>query len=139
MKALDGGDSGKLITTRLHGINSDGDRLSGSLGYARGTYTVSSPESLEEVTETLGPTESFTVPEGGRFALEVLWSGIASGNLQIHCNPPGEHPSMVTSPSTDPGYPVPELPTIILLSVGLLALGGYAWLKRGRKFCQVEA
>jgi len=138
-KALNGSDSDEQITTRLHGIDSVGNRLSSGIGYARGAYSITNPGNLEEITETLEPTESFTIPEDGRFAIEVLWSGNAAGNLEVHCNPPGEHPSMVTSPSADPGYPVPELPTIILLTIGLFMLGGYVWLRGRQEFCQGEA
>ena len=42
-------------------------------------------------------------------------------------------PSYVSSPPTDPGYPVPELPTIILFSIGLLVLAGYVVLRRKNK------
>jgi len=39
--------------------------------------------------------------------------------------------SYVTSPSTDPGYPIPELATVVLFGAGLLALVGYiAYRKR---------
>jgi hypothetical protein len=40
--------------------------------------------------------------------------------------------SWLSFPSTDPGYPVPELSTIILMSTGLLALAGYVGLTRIR-------
>jgi hypothetical protein len=36
----------------------------------------------------------------------------------------------LASPSTDPGYPVPELSSLILFSVGLLALAGYVVYRR---------
>ncbi len=130
MKALNSTDSGKRITTRLQGINSEGAKLSGSYGYAQKYYDTSNPSHFEEVTESLKPSESFTIPEGGRFAIEVLWAGGAAGNLEIHCNPSGKHASKATSPSSDPGYPVPELSTLILFSVGLLVLAGYVGLRR---------
>lgn len=38
--------------------------------------------------------------------------------------------SYLTSGETDPGYPVPELPTLILFSVGLLVLAGYVWIRK---------
>jgi len=41
--------------------------------------------------------------------------------------------SNLTSPSSDPGYPVPELSTLILFSTGLIALAGYVLLTRRRK------
>jgi len=71
--------------------------------------------------------------KAGRFAIEVLWSSSAAGNLEIHCNPSDKHASNVTSPSSDPGYPVPELSTFILLSTGLIALAGYVLLTKRRK------
>ena len=131
-------DSDKTITTRLHGINSTGFRLSGSTGYKTGTYKTQTSGSLEEVVELLNPDEGFIIPEGGRFAIEVLWASNAAGNLEIHCNPTDKHASNVTSPSSDPGYPVPELSTLVLLSVGLLTLAGYVTYdsSRGKKNSQ---
>lgn len=41
--------------------------------------------------------------------------------------------SNLTSPASDPGYPVPELSTLILFSTGLLTLAGYVLLARRRK------
>ena len=38
--------------------------------------------------------------------------------------------SSLLSPNTDPGYPVPELPTLVLTSAGLLALAGYQRIRR---------
>ncbi len=122
-------DSGKRITTRFHGIDSTGAELPGS-PYAEGHYDINSAQNLEEVTESLNPTTGFTIPEGGRFAIEVLWAGGATGNLEIYCNPVGENASQVTSPTSDPGYPIPELPTVLLLGLGLLVFVGYVRLRR---------
>ena len=130
-KARDLNDSSKQITTRLHGIDSKGNRLSGSKGYAQGYYSTSYPSYLEEVTELLD-APSFTIPEGGRFAIEVLWSGSATDNLEIHCNPPEKHASYVTYPLDSPAWSVPELSTLILLSIGLIALAGYVLLSKKR-------
>ena len=130
VKAL---DSGKRVTTRLHGIDSVGNRLSGPYGYKGGNHNIGSSGALEDVTHTLTPGESFTIPEGGRFAIEVLWASGAAGNLEIHCNPSGKHASKITSSSSDPGYPVPELPTILLFSTGLITLAGYVLLTKRRK------
>jgi len=121
-------DSGKRITTRFHGIDSTGAELSGS-PYAEGHYDINNPPFFEEVTESFNPA-GFTIPKGGRFAIEVLWAGGATGNLEIHCNPVGEDASQVTSPTSDPGYPIPELPTVLLFGLGLLVFVGYVRLKR---------
>ena len=131
VKALDSGDLGKRVYIRLQGIDSEGNKISGSHGYAEGWSTIKTLGGLEEISKALNP-ESFTIPEGGRFAVEVLWSGEV-GELEIHFNPSGDPVSKTTSPSSDPGYPVPELPTVILFSTGLIALTGYILLTKRRK------
>ena len=130
VKALNSKDLGKRVYIRLQGIDSEGNKISGSHGYAERWSTIKTPGGLEEISKALNP-ESFTIPEGGRFAVEVLWSGEV-GELEIHFNPSGDPVSKTTSPSSDPGYPVPELPTIILLSTGLIALAGYVLLTKKR-------
>ena len=39
----------------------------------------------------------------------------------------------LTSPSSDPGYPVPELSTLILFSIGLITLAGYVLITERRR------
>jgi hypothetical protein len=126
VKAADA-DKGMQVTTRLHGINSTGAKLSGS-PYAEGNYTITSKFS-EEVTGFSNPA-GFTIPEGGRFAIEILWDSDASLSLELYCNRVAEDASQVTSPTSDPGYPIPELPTVLLLGLGLLVFVGYVRLRR---------
>lgn len=74
-----------------------------------------------------------TVLTGDRLAVRVQYNG--TGTFQCGYNGPdgdGEEPSRIISPSTDPGYPVPELSTIILMSTGLLVLMGYVVYSRRR-------
>ncbi|RCV64849.1 hypothetical protein C5S53_06715 [Methanophagales archaeon] len=44
----------------------------------------------------------------------------------------GNSPSYLSSPSTDPGYPVPELSTLLLTGMGALMLGGFVIYSRRR-------
>ena len=132
VKTLSTGEANTRLTTRLCYASSDGTETRVKGGYNPISYSA----SLQENVEPLVPDDSFTVPQGGRLAIEVLWSGSAKGTLEIHCNPPDKHASKVTSPSTDPGYPVPELPTFILFSAGLIALAGYVGLRRKNKECE---
>ncbi len=46
--------------------------------------------------------------------------------------------SNVTSPSPGATYPTPELPTIALMSIGFLGLGGYVWLRHRRSAAAVS-
>ncbi len=61
--------------------------------------------------------DAFTVPRSDFLALRV--SNRGGGNVTIQT---GNGNSFVTSPESDPGYPVPELYTVILLAFGLLTL-----------------
>lgn len=66
--------------------------------------------------------DKFTVPKDNHLALNVTNPPAGSADLVIMT---GGGNSFITSPETDPGYPVPELNSIILFSVGLLALAVY--------------
>ena len=90
-------------------------------------------QTLRELSFSMSDTGPFTVPEGGRFALELEWSSDANGNLEFYCNLPDRRASQVTSPSSDSGYPIPELPTVILFGMGLLVITGYVMLRWNRR------
>lgn len=66
---------------------------------------------------------NFTISEGDYLAFQIYnndSSGTPGNVLTINpCD------TVVRSPPTDPGFPVPELATIVLFGVGLLALVGY--------------
>ena len=76
------------------------------------------------------PATAFDISNGNYLALNITNPSDGSGDLVIKT---GGGNSYVTSPSTDPGYPVPELSTIILFSAGLLILAGYAYMGRRNK------
>ena len=131
VRTIDNTDSNKLITTKLHGIDSTGAELPDS-PYAVEYYNILEAHAVEKVTKSLNAA-SFTIPKDGRFAIEVLWDSTAQQGLQVFCNPPGKPASQVTSPTSDPGYPIPELPTVLLLGLGLLVFVGYVRLRRRRE------
>jgi hypothetical protein len=119
------------VYTRLCYVDSTGS--STRLGSTGASEAITSPQTIEEIVEdwfSNNNVESFTVPDGGRLAVEVLWGSNPLGNLEIHCDPTDNHASNVTSPSSDPGYPIPELPPLILFSTGVLALVGYVTYSR---------
>ena len=68
---------------------------------------------------------SFTVTNGKYLALRITNNSGSGYNVTT-----GLTWSYTNSPSSEPGYPVPELPTIILLSLGLAGLGIYYWLSK---------
>ena len=70
----------------------------------------------------------FTVPEGDYLALKLS----LAGGEEVHLNGDGSA-TEVKSPDCGCDYPVPELPTIILMSAGLLALAGFVLYSRNRR------
>jgi hypothetical protein len=80
------------------------------------------------------PATVQTVLTGDRLAVRVKYNG--TGTFQCGYNGPTgvdpDTPSRIIGPTNDPGYPVPELSTIILMSTGLLVLMGYVVYSRRR-------
>jgi len=77
-------------------------------------------------TFTIGSSE-FTVPSGAYLIFVIYNRGTTLG-VEV-----GQNYGWVKSPTTDPGYPIPELPTIILLATGLAFLAAYLGLKRRKR------
>jgi hypothetical protein len=135
VKASHSGEAGEgRVYTRLGYVDSTGSPT--RLGSTSASEAITSPQTIEEIVEdwfSNNNVESFTVPDGGRLAVEVLWGSNPLGNLEIHCNPTDNHASNMTSPTSDPGYPIPELPILVLFSFGLLTLAGYVTYSRKKK------
>jgi hypothetical protein len=70
--------------------------------------------------------DGFTVPQNKYLALKVINTGDPSFTVTTTGN------SYVVWPGETPVYPYPELPTIILMSTGLLALLGFVVYSRRR-------
>lgn len=73
-------------------------------------------------------TQDFST--GDWLAVRLSWD-CTTDPLRIHYNATAGNDSYIESPASDPGYPIPELPTIILFGVGLLVIAGYVgWWRR---------
>jgi len=73
-------------------------------------------------------TQNFST--GDWLAVRLSWD-CETDALQIHYKAAAGSDSYIGSPSSDPDYPIPELPTVILFGVGLIVISGYmAWRKR---------
>ena len=122
-----------------------------TLGYVTGsTFTAAfgatqSFSTVDDVDDhsvdiSITPSGTFTIPSGSYLALKItissssqsLWAegsdttGTAPKRAESCCGS-----SRLISPSSDPGYPVPELSTLILMSSGLVT--GTAVLIYGNK------
>ncbi len=70
---------------------------------------------------------AFDVPEGQWLALEIENTGGVNFTIVT------DGSSSLTYSLDDPTYPVPELPTIVLVTIGLVSLAGYFALRRHRR------
>ena len=64
---------------------------------------------------------------GDYLVIFIYWDpDSGTTGLTVNCN----GTSTFTSPSSDPGFPVPEMSSLALFSVGLIALAGYVVYRR---------
>ena len=79
--------------------------------------------------------DPFSISNGQYLAVQFTnLAGSSTINLLTYYtyDPNANGPTLINSPSTDPGYPVPELSTLLLTSVGMLMLGGFVVYSRRR-------
>ena len=80
------------------------------------------------ITQDIVSSASEDFEAGKKLEFKIFWHpDDGASKLTVYC---GEGKSNFSSPSSDPGYPIPELNTILLFSSGLLALVGYVALQR---------
>lgn len=129
---IDGDEVGHNLTVEIC-------KLNGSTGNV--TVLASHTQQLNETVETkhlwyipcennATTTQDFSTDDW--LAVRLFWDCDADP-LRIHYKAEAGSDSYIESPSSDPGYPIPELPTIILFGLGLLVIMGYAgwWRRRG--------
>ncbi len=86
----------------------------------------SSPKTL-----TLTPTVPFTVPKNDALALQISHTGVVGGESYVYVESGKQ--STLTSPLSDPGYPVPELSSVILMTSGLVVIGVLGYVGTHKK------
>jgi hypothetical protein len=112
--------AGDTFTVKVGSYNSSSSNFT-----AYGTQMISGDGSTTSYSLSISAS-AFTVNASDYLALQINPSGSA---LVVKT---GGSNSYAISPETDPGYPVPELPTLILFSSGLIILACYVVLKRRR-------
>ena len=117
LKGVNGGDTATLYI----GILDPDDGTFTSKGSQE--FTLTDPPATHDISIA---TTSFTIPTGKYLAVKIS----SPATVTIFTTGDPNSATYVTSPQTEPGYPVPELPTIILMSTGLLALFGYVVYSR---------
>lgn len=117
--------SGNLLTVEVGSYG-------GSEFTAAGSQAITTTPEGYSYTLSITPSSDFSISSGDYLALRVS-NDDSSGIRVDYGETSGDYCTYVNSPSTDPGYPVPELNTFILFGIGLLALAGYVGLWRRRK------
>jgi len=120
----------ETLHAQIFKVDSSGNYTALTDQYAGTGITANWADTL---TYTLNGKAVQSLAVGDRLALRLRWTESESDELGIKYNGGTGYGSYVQSPESDPAYPVPELSTIILISIGLLGLGGYVWLSRRKK------
>ena len=111
----------------VYKVASDGTAIS----FASGTAPASNTESgVTTITCHQGAAQTFNIASGDRLALRIKHDDSTEEVTTYFYK--DTHLSNLTTPSSDPGYPVPELSTLLLLLIGLIALTGYVLLTKKR-------
>jgi hypothetical protein len=123
------GDQGShRVYARLYVVHTDG-----GITMITQEYSLVAPEDglVEKIRDL--ETNSIDVNPGERIAIQIEWYRTADpgDTLTIHYNYE-DYKSRLVSPSTSPPWPVPELPTLILFSVGLVGLASLVAFRRLR-------
>ena len=83
------------------------------------TYSPSVLKEYDQIDVTVG---AFTVETGDYLVTKITMN---KGDIEVETNGGTNSDSYTRYPYGTPDYPVPELPTIVLMSAGLLALAGF--------------
>lgn len=102
--------------------------VNGANFVSKGTNNVSGIYTNFNIT-----ADAFTVTLDKYLAFQVTNTGSYSFQLATKPQEEGERESEVRYPEDSPAYPVPELPTVLLMGIGVLALVGYVVLMRRTK------
>ena len=93
---------------------------------SKGTNDVSGANKNFNIT-----ADAFTVTLDKYLAFQVTNTG--SYSFTLATKPLADDASEVSYPEDSPAYPVPELPTVLLMGIGVLALVGYVVLMRRKE------
>jgi len=136
-EAISGDEIGKHLTVEICKLDNATGNVTVLASHSE-ELTAAGSKFLWEITceDNGGSTQDFST--GDWLAIRLSWDYLGD-TLNIYYKAEVGSDSYIESPSADPGYPVSELPTIILLSICLFILGGYLWPRRGHRFCRGEA
>ena len=116
------GASDEEIKADVYSIAQDG-----SITHLATSGWVAATDSNTEITVQGITDQEQLTPQDSILGLRISWQGSESSFSVYYYRTDTGRLSRLASPSSDPGYPTPELPTIALLSAGLLTIGICIW------------
>jgi hypothetical protein len=127
-EAIEGDEVGHNLTVEICRLDNGTGNVT-VLASHTGQLTAVEPQHLWNLTceDNESTTQDFST--GDWLAVRLSW-GCPTDELRIYYKAEAGNDSYLESPTTDPGYPIPELSTLILLFTGVIALT--VLLKRGR-------
>ena len=126
---IDGAEVGRNLTVEICKLDKTTGNITVLAGNTTSLNATTDTEHLWIITCEDNETTTQDFSTGDWLAVRLSWD-CSTDSLRIHYKSDGSSDSYIKSPSSDPGYPVPELPTLILFSSGLIILVGYVLLKR---------
>ena len=128
---IDGVEIGHNLTVEICKLNGSTGDVTVLASHTQQLAAVESKHLWDITCENNGSTtQDFST--GDWLAVRLSWD-CTTDPLQIYYKATAGSDSYIESPASDPGYPIPELPTILLFGVGLLVIAGYVgwWRRRG--------
>jgi hypothetical protein len=128
---IDGDEVGHNLTVEICKLNGSTGNVTVLANHTQQLTAVGS-KHLWYIPCENNATTAWDFSTGDWLAVRLSWD-CTTDPLRIHYNATAGNDSYIESPSSDPGYPIPELPTVILFGVGLLVIAGYVKRRRGEE------
>ena len=118
----------KQVSVYIYNITTMGEKK--QIDGRKAKY-LNSTDGIYKLSKTFTTDSVTSLHKGDRIAIRVTFSSAAEAGdwLKIYYNST-TYSSSLTSPPNSPPWPVPELPTLALFSVGLLIIAGCAYMGR---------
>jgi len=133
------GDGNWHVAVYMDSPPSTGNQFTGTLGTydpdgptytpEHGPWNFTGADGSKDYWTVSFNAGSFTIPSGDYLAFWIVNTNDATGEALLP--KVGSSNSVVISATSDPAYPVPELPPVVLMATALAALGGYYLARRG--------
>lgn len=129
-EGIEDDEIGYYLTVEICKLNNDTGEITVLAKNSTMLTEVESGHLWNITCEGVGVPQDFK--KGDWLALRLSWN-CSSDSLRVYYKAEEGSDSFIESPISDPGYPVPELSTLVLFCLGLVALFGYKYSFKDKK------